>query len=893
MAPKDPSLPRRVAALLERRPVKFALAAFILISLVPLPRVEQALRPFFLAVFSLELALRFIAMRRPRAERRRFEWFFLFIDLCALASFVPVDLFADPRYVAPLLSLRLARLLLLLRFARELATDVYSIITRREQLQQFGLVTVAVWSLAFGTAVVLDHLAIAFDYAGSGLSAESDFVDRVWWAFRQLESADNLVQTIKVPTPIALLSLGLTIVGVFIVSFIIGIGSNIVDQVVRAERRRPVDYEQHSLVIGPVHEAEILVREFVRLYERNRMLRSFFRPREIFEWLRGRGSRPRRHALPRMALLGTTEAPPGYLYEASMRWVVYREGDGWDPDALARVSAQTAKRAILLSRADAGPDADAVTSMALASFRAQNPAAHVFVEVVESENRALVSTIGGEHTFPLDMPRILGLFLCQHIVTPGVEELYTDLMTADGSEFYTHIFADPGEVEALGGLGEDGFVSFEHLSREAYATRGVLLTGVFLGKTMPERKQGLVPVTNLVQWVNPLRNPEEGSAAWELGMRAGRIPTSLLRGLIGVTATYAPLRQYGRDLVMGRGVAGSLAGAPRPPVAGWRAGLRMAFGEIGHVLVVGYSTALPAMLRELARFLPGMTATLVLGERGDERISLGARLASLGIGLGEDEPLPGSEGRTIPLEGGGLVKVYTHAGHDLASFAVTCAKAGVPVSTAVFLSEPDAADRDARTMMRLCRFAAALASGDLPRGERLHVLAEFASEQKGEHVRRLVSAQTCGFASAECLRLSLVATDRIKNYFMVHSAFVPGVTALYEELLGAYGQEIVRLEPTIEATRGGRVRFEEIRAALAERAIVALALELRTEERGTFVLLNPEADRDFDLAEITAVYAITESRDLEARKAAGASRRAGATKSAEERPITEVNACNS
>ncbi|MDI1443995.1 ion transporter [Polyangium sp. 6x1] len=884
MAPRAPSLPRRVAALLDKRPVKIALAICILVSLLPLPRLENALRPVFLAVFTIELALRWIALRRPREEIRRFEWFFLVVDLLALLSFLPFEQIGDPMYVAPLLSLRLARLLLLLRFARELAADVYSIVTRREQLQQFGLVTVAVWSLAFGAAVVLDHLAIRYDYTGSGLAADADFIDRVWWAFRQLESADNLVGTIKVPAPIAVLSLGLTIVGVFVVSFIIGIGSNIVDQVVRAERRRTVDYDEHSLVIGPVHDAEMLVREFARLYERNRILRSFFRPAEILQWLLGRGAMPRRHALPRMALLGTTEDPPGYLYEPMMRWVMYREGDGWDPDALGRVSAATAKRAILLSRADAGPDADAVTTMTLASFRAQNHDAQVFVEVVESENRALVMAIGGPHTFPLDMPRFLGLFLCQHLVTPGVEALYTDLMTADGSEFYTHMFVEPGEAEAIEALGgEDGFVSFERLARAAYEERGVLLTGVFLGETTPQRTRGLVPVADLEQWLNPLRDPEEGSGAWKLGARAGKIPTKLLRGIIGVTATYAPLRKYGRELVMGRGItrADRPATPPRPEVCAWAEDAHMARGLLSRVLVVGYSPALPAMVQELARFMPGVDATLVLGERGDERMPLAARLASLGIGIERDVPPPGREGVTMPLEHGGRVTVYTQRGHDLASFAVECARKGGPVGAVIFLSEPDAVDRDARTTMRLLRFVGALERGELARGERLHVLAEFASVQKGEHARRLVDAKKCGFASADRLRLSLVSTDRIKNYFMVHSAFVPGVTALYDEILGEYGQEIVRLEPGPRAAeQKGVMRFDELREALASRQVIPIAIERRvTDERARErleVLLNPPQDRVFDMAEIVAIYALAESRDLEEPEARAARERSPA-----------------
>lgn len=870
---------RRVAALLEKRPIKIALALLIIVSLLPIPRLEQTLRPVFLVVFALELVLRFVALGRPRREVGRFEWFYVVIDCLALASFVPLEHVVDAAYVAPLSTLRLARLLLLLRFARELASDVYSIVTRREQLQQFGLVTVVVWSLAFGTAVFLEHLPFRYTFNADGRPEDADFIDRLWWAFRQLESADNLVANVKISAPIAVISLGLTIIGVFVISFIIGIGSNVVDEVVRAERRRPVDYQKHSLVIGPVHEADILVREFVRLYERNRILRRWFRPGELLQWARGRGSFPRRHALPRMALLGTNESPPGYLYDPQMRWVVYREGDGWDPEALQRVSAKTAKRAILLSRADAGPDADAVTSMTLASFRSQNQDAQVFVEVVESENRAIIAAVGGEHTFPLDMPRFLGLFLCQHLVTPGVEALYTDLMTADGSEFYTHIFVEQREIDAIQRLGDGETVDFDRLARAAYVERGVVLAGVLLGETTPTLTRGLVPVAGLVQWLNPLRDPPDGSKAWDFGARSGKIPVKALRGIIGITATYAPLRRYGRDLLLGRGISPeSSSTRVRASIADFAERSRMARGLLARVVVIGYSLALPSMVRELARFMPCVDATLILGERGDERMPLGARLASLGLGLDPDAAPPGRNGVTLPLEPGGRVTVYTHKGQDLASFAVECAKTGGPVGAVVFLSEPEAVDRDARTAMRLLRFVRALEAAEIPCGDRMHILAEFGSVEKGEHVRRLVDAKRCGFKTASSLRLSLVSTERIKNYFMVHSAFVPGVTALYDEILGEDGQEIVRIEPSVGGIGDARVCFGELRAAFAPRQVIPIAIERAREDEDGHekldVLLNPAPDESFSLGEIKAVYALAESRDLEEPETRGARARA-------------------
>ncbi|WP_434043014.1 MULTISPECIES: hypothetical protein [Sorangium] len=873
MAPR-PSLLLRLAGGLETRPVKVALSLLILVSVLPIQGLEDELRPYFLAIFGVELVLRASLLRERGRDRSRLDVVLFAFDVIAWLSFLPLERILDAHAAHALPLLRLSRLFLLLRFTREIAIDLYAILTRRELLEQFGLVTLAVWGLAFGASVLLSHLAIPHDYDGRGPVPDTGFLDRIWWSFRQLESADNLVANLHVHPIVAVISLGLTMVGVFVTSFIIGIGANVVDQVVRAARRRPVGYAGHALVIGPVHEAEMLVQEFVRLYERHRSLRSI-RLSELWLWLLRRGPAPTRHALPRMALLGAEDDPPAYLYAPGMRWVVYRKGDIAQPEALELVGAAGAKRALILARHDAGPDADALTAMALSSFRTQNRRGHVFVEVQETRNRDLIQAVGGPGTYPLDMQRFLGLFLCQHLITPGVEALYTDLMTTDGSEFYTHVFLGADEARAVAALGEGpgGEISFSRMARAAHE-KSVILAGVLLGDEAPERREGeLVPVEGLVQWLNPLLDPPEGSPAWALGARAGRVPARRLRGLIGVSATYAPLRRYGRELLMGRGVAAAVdararahgAEAARAWTEAWAATLSRRRSHLDRVLIVGYSPALPSLLHALARFVPGVDVTLVLGERGDERMPLADRLASLGMTLAPDGPPPGTDGAPLSLPRGGRATVYTQRGHDLAALAVRCVARGAPPSAAVFLSEPEGLDRDARTAMRLIRFARALESRELAHGGRLHVLAEFSSVTKGEHVRSLLDAGRCGFAGPDRLRLSLVSTDRIKNYFMVHSAFVPGVTTLYEELLGEGGQDLVRIEarPGGAAERArGAIGVDDLRAALEPRGAVPVALE---RDDGT-VLLNPEPGSTLEAARIRAVYALARSQDLEVER---------------------------
>ena len=50
------------------------------------------------------------------------------------------------------------------------------------------------------------------------------------------------------------------------------------------------------------------------------------------------------------------------------------------------------------------------------------------------------------------------------------------------------------------------------------------------------------------------------------------------------------------------------------------------------------------------------------------------------------------------------------------------------------MSEPEGDERDARTGLRILRFVRLLEEGKIPRSDKLHVLAEFISVEKGAHV---------------------------------------------------------------------------------------------------------------------------------------------------------------
>lgn len=833
---------KRLESIIETRTARIFLVVLVVLSVLPLPGVEEILWPVFLVVFGADLAIRIALMVDDPRHRKLFDYALVTVDALALLSFLPLETILG-EIGTPL---RLARLLLLVRFVRALAEDVYSVLTRREQVQQFVLVTLAVVGMAFTSAVALTLLGLheetekdlprSHQAANADEGAEATFWDHMWWSFRQIESPDNLVRSLRIEPFVAIVSLTLTITGVFIVSFIIGLGSNVVGHVMRAERRRPVTYRGHAVVIGPVVDRAELVAEFVRIYDKNRQLRRI-RPREVYEWLFKGAPKPKRHALPRIALLGPAPEPPDYLLEREMRWVIYRQGEPASTEALDLVAATHAKRAILLGT-HAGLDTDAVTIASLAAFREHNTDAHVFVELHDSVNAPLARTVGGRGTFPLDVPAFIGNFLLQYLVIPGIEGVFADLLTAKGSEFYTHVYVDKRELAAIARLAEREpelrWADVWHAARKD----GVLVVGALLGTgDFGRTPYELIPIDRLTQALNPTAN-------------GGAIRTRDLRGIIAISPSYLPLRRFARRL-LAEPLASSAVPAQRPIVSH----LSVDDRPVERVLVVGYAPALGTLVRGLARLVAGVEVLVVIGAREDARTSLRERLKALDLGL--EDHTPGPTGARIELVNGGHATVFTHEGSDLTQFAVDHLTQSV--DAAVFLADPDSLDPDARTLLRVLRFARALEEGQAPRGERLHLLVEFASERRGSRLEVELERGRCGFTEPNALRLTRLSTDRLKNYFMVHSAFVPGVLALYEQILATSGQTIVRLD--LDVAGEGTLCLEEIAGELEEAECIPVAVELDDGE----VVLNPPYNQTWPSKRVRAVFVLADAARVRER----------------------------
>jgi hypothetical protein len=213
----------------------------------------------------------------------------------------------------------------------------------------------------------------------------------------------------------------------------------------------------------------------------------------------------------------------------------------------------------------------------------------------------------------------------------------------------------------------------------------------------------------------------------------------------------------------------------------------------------------------------------------------------------------------VELPRGGTLHVFTHDAPDLARFAAERLRDMAPIEAAVFLCEAEGTDRDARTAMRVLRFLRMLEDGTVPRGERLHLVAEFLSVDKGTYLQRHVDVRRCGFASVDDLRLTLIARETIKSYFMVHSSFVPGVSAIYDELLEERGQDVVRFVWRSGAD-DGTVTWGGVVEVLRRRGAIAIALE--RHDRSVTLGLGP--DEVIPVADIAGIYAIAESASASA-----------------------------
>lgn len=431
-------------ALLARPATRLVLSGLILVSVLPEPIVEPWRWTFF-AIFGTEVLLRAVLLvapsRLPVSRRRRIavELPFLVLDTVATLSFLPREL-AGGRY------LRLVRLLRLVGYWRSFLLDLWTVSWRRERRRQVGFVLAVflVGTLVGAAVLQVTPIAVDFDDDGAVTAADRDFGTRVWWSFRQMQDPGNLVGAPQHPM-LLVLSLGLTLAGLFLLSFLIAVGTTLVEELLVLGRQRRIGLSDHVVVVAEGPHSHFLLEELVRF----------------------QGKRLRRQ---RLVVFGSEASRPEWLESGPLRRLAYRHGDAGDPADLLRADVDRASLVILLAE-EAGGDARTVSRVL--AVRQLNTRCRIVADVLRARNEVSVREAGGPRTEPVLTRRFVGQLLAHELLFPAVELLLRELLTHHGRELYLVDLPDDAP-QPLPAFGE--------LVTRCRAARGVLPLGVRLGR---------------------------------------------------------------------------------------------------------------------------------------------------------------------------------------------------------------------------------------------------------------------------------------------------------------------------------------------------------------------------------------------------------------------------
>jgi hypothetical protein len=831
--------------------IKLLLSTLIIVSLMPFDWVQRVSLLFFV-IFAAELTGRALLLRhqwrqsrtpRPVAVRgdydhppSRLELLLLVIDLVATLSFLPLDPLVDVRLLR---LVRLSRMLLLLSYWSPIGREIWLILAKRERRYQLLFVASIVVILTFTSALLLFYLGVeSIDFNEDGSTKNESFWTMVWWSFRQLQDPGNLVKGPH-PTLAFGLSLLLTLGGIFVVAFLIGIGASVVGELVSVGRERRLGLRNHSLICNLGRHSGGLVAELVNYYEKT-----------------GRA--------PRLATLGQAPSRYDYMYDDVLRPVRYRCGSPSSKHDLLKVDADRARRIILLSEGEDNlADSEVISQML--SVREVNPSCPIYAELNRVDNVAAARVAGGTATIPILAHHLVSLLLADIISFPGVEQVYRQLLSSHGNEIYTCIYGT-GALEEVAQPTISRPLPFAKLLEHGYRKHGVLLLGYLL-------------------------DDGHGGVRHVLNPRA--VPETTVRGYVGLAPGFDRLR----DCVCG--LPAQAAGEPSshekrhaapddhsdtdqntkrdqddedaaatpslPELA-----LRPIEQPHGAILICGFHDGLPELCRQLAIFASGVELFVMVPKaeheqlltrslRDNRKIRSGGRQSEslLQSTLADDE-------KTLLLKSkSGTSRVRIIAGdwtegdtllreRDKYSLA--------RVETIVLTYTLDDDDPDARTALTLLKLHDLFDSATEHINEHLRVICEVRSDEKAHLLQTRFASDRANVEGSP--QTVIIPTEQLRHAVLAQSVFVPELAQIYEELLGFSDYELCKLQARSRGETSPRQSDIDFGRLLIDvyqqHRMLPLAVEIWDDDAQAkaSIVVNPAHHQRFDPALVRALYAI-------------------------------------
>ena len=834
--------------LFENDLTRLSLSVLIILSLVPVGWVEEFSVVFF-GVFAVELALRMFILRHDLKHRslNRVEVLFFFLDVLATLSFLPMESWwgEDIRYLR---LFRLSRMVLLLGIWGPVMREVWFILMKRERRYQIVFVLVSALILSFISAILLHHFqthGIDFNDDGNPNNDGSSFWMMLWWSFRQIQDPGNMLKSADASLAF-FFSMALTTAGMFIFSFLIGIGASVVEELVKLGKERRLGVRRHTVICNLGPHSMVLLEELVAYYAKS------FRA-------------------PRIVTLGPEEARFSYMLAGPLQRIRYRQGHASSAHDLMKVDADRATRVILLGQTDDRENSDSEVVSQVLSVREVNPDCEIYAELYRPDNVRAALEAGGNRTAPILADRMVGLFMANIVLFPGIQELYWELLTSRGDEIYTCLY----ERGAMAGRGAPSgpMLPFSELLARGHAAHGVIPMGYLLRDEA--EAQGFSHVLN----PGTPRGPGEEPAP-------AVPPVDRLVGFFGVADHF----ERAKGFVDSMPDVSSARAATERRDNGLVVHLCPAAMNLKNILICGFHSGIIDLCEQLALFCPGVRVFIMVplkeqiadvvhaflhrvdsdDESGEPRrvhFAKGAAFNRIRYAVDRaplDRKAPGSGGQFHVVSGDWsdeqVLLSRPKLGYELRQM------------DAVLLTYSEAAaDPDARTALGLLKLIRLRETRPGALKEGMRIVCEVNSSEKADLFRRRFGRPDTGGDS--CHPVTIVPAKRLRNSLVAQSIFVPGIASIFGDLLSESGQEICKL--LVDRGDGDPEEawtFSELLVSLYHsHGLILLAVELCDPAGGNRrVAVNPrprEDDHRFTAAQLRSIFVVGDTADMLRRDA--------------------------
>ena len=325
----------------------------------------------------------------------------------------------------------------------------------------------------------------------------------MWWSFRQIEDPGNLVESDS-HLGVLLISFFLTITGLLLFSFLIGIGANVVKEMMDSAREQPAGLQRHSILLNAGPSSEFFMTQIID-YSRKQL------------------------ATPKWMVMSNNDESTGRkLREVCNKssHINFRNGTAYNPQDLQKVDVSTARRFVILAdHQDNTPDAETIS--AIMSARQLNPEAQIIAEIYNRKNSSAAETAASNsNVVVVETEYLLALLMANIIEMPEAFPVIEEMLNTEGQEMYSYVFDN--DEKPLPREYFDGPDGYKKFVLNAYRKNGSVMLGY-----SPFRKNSTT--SNTLFSINAMQfNPGAASKA-----------------LLGVGSNFADIKEIAQCVARG------------------------------------------------------------------------------------------------------------------------------------------------------------------------------------------------------------------------------------------------------------------------------------------------------------------------------------------------------